>query len=582
RRQAVRRYPSVVPLDPSSDAVAMAAAERRGAVAARIARMRPGHPAPPCSEPILLAARVARPAFAAVCALRHRNRRDARRHGLRYGMRPSPPSRIFPMTRIAFIGGGNMARSLIGGLLATGHAAADIRVADPLAETRERLGRDFGVATFAENRLAVADADVILLAVKPQAMPKVHGELRHALQGRRPLMISIAAGVRLDQLERWLGALPIVRCMPNTPALIGAGATGLCANGRVSPSQKAQAQHILAAAGLTRWIADETLMDTVTALSGSGPAYFFALVEALEDAAVAQACRATPPARWLRRPASAPAACSLKAAKTPPNCAAASPRRTAPPRPRWKASPPTGCRAGLPAPLPPPPAAARNSPPPWIRNHIRELPPQRLRAAGRTRLRRRRHAVLVARRRRSLPRRLPQPAQPVHLPIHQPGAGADPPRAAELAPPQPRRPAGGVAGDAAEALRAVRADGAAVARRTARLRPAVLPGAGVRLVADEHVRPRPAPAAAAPAERDRRSAAAAAARAVGGGDDRLLAHRGDHWFAAGADSGGGAVAGSRDAVGGGGLTPTLSLLCRSIFPSPPTASSLGERDGVRG
>src|SRR6185312_4968767 len=180
-------------------------------------------------------------------------------------MRPSPPSRIFPMTRIAFIGGGNMARSLIGGLLATGHAAADIRVADPLAETRERLGRDFGVATFAENRLAVADADVILLAVKPQAMPKVHGELRHALQGRRPLMISIAAGVRLDQLERWLGALPIVRCMPNTPALIGA-----------------------AAAGLTRWITDEALMDTVTALSGSGPAYFFALVEALEDAAVAQ------------------------------------------------------------------------------------------------------------------------------------------------------------------------------------------------------------------------------------------------------------------------------------------------------
>jgi pyrroline-5-carboxylate reductase len=192
------------------------------------------------------------------------------------------------MTRIAFIGGGNMARSLIGGLLATGHAAADIRVADPLAETRERLGRDFGVATFAENRLAVADADVILLAVKPQAMPKVQGELRLALQGRRPLMISIAAGVRLDQLERWLGALPIVRCMPNTPALIGAGATGLCANGRVSPAQKAQAQHILAAAGLTRWIADEALMDTVTALSGSGPAYFFALVEALEDAAVAQ------------------------------------------------------------------------------------------------------------------------------------------------------------------------------------------------------------------------------------------------------------------------------------------------------
>ncbi|MDE2280329.1 MAG: pyrroline-5-carboxylate reductase, partial [Xanthomonadaceae bacterium] len=142
--------------------------------------------------------------------------------------------------------------------------------------------------TFAENRLAVTDADVVVLAVKPQAMPKVHAELRLAVQGRRPLLISIAAGVRLEQLERWLGNLPIVRCMPNTPALIGAGATGLCANSRVSPVQKAQAQHIMDAAGLTRWIADESLMDTVTALSGSGPAYFFALVEALEDAAVAQ------------------------------------------------------------------------------------------------------------------------------------------------------------------------------------------------------------------------------------------------------------------------------------------------------
>jgi pyrroline-5-carboxylate reductase len=102
-------------------------------------------------------------------------------------------------------------------------------------------------------------------------------------------VISIAAGVRLDQLERWFGAhLPIVRCMPNTPSLIGAGATGLCANARVSPPQKAQAQHILDAVGVTRWIDEEALMDTVTGLSGSGPAYFFALVEALEDAAVAQ------------------------------------------------------------------------------------------------------------------------------------------------------------------------------------------------------------------------------------------------------------------------------------------------------
>ncbi|MEO8997630.1 MAG: pyrroline-5-carboxylate reductase [Rhodanobacter sp.] len=193
------------------------------------------------------------------------------------------------MTRLAFIGGGNMARSLIGGLLKTGMAAASLSVAEPLAEARHALGREFGVACYAENRLAAADADVILLAVKPQVMPSIHAELQDLLQRNRPLLISIAAGVRLDQLERWFGAgLPIVRCMPNTPALIGAGATGLCANGRVSPSQKAQAQHILDAAGITRWIDDEALMDTVTALSGSGPAYFFAMVEALEAAAVTQ------------------------------------------------------------------------------------------------------------------------------------------------------------------------------------------------------------------------------------------------------------------------------------------------------
>ncbi len=130
---------------------------------------------------------------------------------------------------------------------------------------------------------------MILLAVKPQVMPSIHADLCDLLQRHRPLLISIAAGVRLDQLERWFGSgLPIVRCMPNTPALIGVGATGLCANHRVSPAQKARAQHILDAAGITRWINDEALMDTVTALSGSGPAYFFALVEALEAAAVAQ------------------------------------------------------------------------------------------------------------------------------------------------------------------------------------------------------------------------------------------------------------------------------------------------------
>ncbi|MHA6204458.1 pyrroline-5-carboxylate reductase [Dyella soli] len=193
------------------------------------------------------------------------------------------------MARIAFIGGGNMARSLIGGLLKTGVAASTLTVAEPRADARQELGREFGVACYAENRLAAADADVLVLAVKPQIMPAIHTELLDILPRRRPLLISVAAGVRIDQIERWFGhALPIVRCMPNTPALIGAGASGLCANRRVSPEQRALAQHIMGAVGLTQWIDDESLMDTVTAIAGSSPAYFFALVEALEDAAFAQ------------------------------------------------------------------------------------------------------------------------------------------------------------------------------------------------------------------------------------------------------------------------------------------------------
>ncbi|MEO9078241.1 MAG: pyrroline-5-carboxylate reductase [Rhodanobacter sp.] len=193
------------------------------------------------------------------------------------------------MTRLAFIGGGNMARSLIGGLLKTGVVPATINVAEPQPEARQRLHQGFGVTCHADNRQAVTEAEVIVLAVKPQIMPAIHAELHDTLQRNQPLLISIAAGVRLNQLERWFGSnLPIVRCMPNTPALIGAGATGLCANSHASATHKEQAEHILGSAGMTRWIDDEALMDTVTAISGSAPAYFFAMVEALEEAAVAQ------------------------------------------------------------------------------------------------------------------------------------------------------------------------------------------------------------------------------------------------------------------------------------------------------
>jgi pyrroline-5-carboxylate reductase len=191
--------------------------------------------------------------------------------------------------RIAFIGGGNMARSLIGGLIRNGASAQNVAVAEPNAELLDALMRDFHVATHASNEQASNAADVVVLAVKPQVMKTVCAGLHAIVQARKPLIITIAAGIRIDQLERWLGpGIPIVRCMPNTPVLIGAGATGLCANAHANATQRGLAQRILGAAGLTAWIDDEALMDTVTALSGSGPAYFCLLVQALEDAAVGQ------------------------------------------------------------------------------------------------------------------------------------------------------------------------------------------------------------------------------------------------------------------------------------------------------
>ncbi|MBS0570489.1 MAG: pyrroline-5-carboxylate reductase [Proteobacteria bacterium] len=202
-------------------------------------------------------------------------------------MHPTSSSRAG--TRTAFIGGGNMARSLIGGLIRNGAPANSIAVSEPNADLRAALARDFSIAPHADNAAAAQAADVLVLAVKPQVMKTVCAGLRAIAQASKPLIVSIAAGIRIDQLDTWLGGnLPIVRCMPNTPALIGAGAAGLCANATCTTPQRALAQDILSAAGLAVWIAGEKQMDTVTAISGSGPAYFFLLVEALEKAAVAQ------------------------------------------------------------------------------------------------------------------------------------------------------------------------------------------------------------------------------------------------------------------------------------------------------
>ncbi|MBE2293816.1 MAG: pyrroline-5-carboxylate reductase [Phycisphaerales bacterium] len=188
---------------------------------------------------------------------------------------------------IGFIGGGNMARSLIGGLLANGGDSDHIWVAEPDAGQRELLRGRFGVHTSADNRETAARSKVIVLAVKPQVLCPVAQDLAEIVQAHQPLMISIAAGVREPDIRRWLGGeAAIVRTMPNTPALVGSGATALFANAQVNDEQRQLAESIMRSVGLTVWVTQERMLDAVTALSGSGPAYFFLLMEALEKIGV--------------------------------------------------------------------------------------------------------------------------------------------------------------------------------------------------------------------------------------------------------------------------------------------------------
>jgi pyrroline-5-carboxylate reductase len=190
---------------------------------------------------------------------------------------------------LAFIGGGNMARSLIGGLIARGRPPASIHVSEPGVDLRETLARDFGVAAHAENLNAAGAAETWIFAVKPQVLKGVCQDLAATAQASKPLVISTAAGITSPQLEQWLGGnLAVVRTMPNTPALLGAGATGLYANTRATSGQRDLAENLMQAVGITAWIEDEALMDAVTALSGSGPAYVFLLAEAMKTAGRAQ------------------------------------------------------------------------------------------------------------------------------------------------------------------------------------------------------------------------------------------------------------------------------------------------------
>ena len=188
-------------------------------------------------------------------------------------------------SRITFIGAGNMATSLISGLIANGYPADHIIAAEPDADKLKQLQQAFNIHISTDNNQASVDSDVVVLAVKPQIMQSVCRDIASTVHNIKPLIISIAAGIRSTDINRWLGNdSALVRCMPNTPSLLQAGATGLYANAKVSPQQRNEAENILSSAGMTLWVNDEALLDAVTAVSGSGPAYFFLFIEAMQKA----------------------------------------------------------------------------------------------------------------------------------------------------------------------------------------------------------------------------------------------------------------------------------------------------------
>ncbi|MBK1648701.1 pyrroline-5-carboxylate reductase [Rhabdochromatium marinum] len=196
-------------------------------------------------------------------------------------------------TTVTFIGGGNMARSLIAGLIADDHEPTAIRVAEPDATKCQQLTSHFGVTASADTSAMVAEARVLVLCVKPQMAPDVCRALAAQLPAAAPLVISVMAGVTAASLEAWLGRpVPLVRAMPNTPALVQSGAIGLYANAQASAEQRNLAEEILRAGGVTQWVDSEAAIDAVTALSGSGPAYFLLLMEAMERAGIQQGLEA--------------------------------------------------------------------------------------------------------------------------------------------------------------------------------------------------------------------------------------------------------------------------------------------------
>ncbi|PXX88949.1 pyrroline-5-carboxylate reductase [Marinobacter vulgaris] len=187
---------------------------------------------------------------------------------------------------ISFIGAGNMASAIIGGMLDSGFQAADIWVSAPDDNHLQSIRKQFGVSVTTDNRYCAEQADMVVLAVKPQVMADVCRDIAPVVQNTRPLMVSIAAGLEAATLDEWLGGgLPLVRVMPNTPSLVGKGAAGLYANDQVKDKQKTMVESVFSSIGSALWVDEESLLHAVTALSGSGPAYFFLMLEALEEAA---------------------------------------------------------------------------------------------------------------------------------------------------------------------------------------------------------------------------------------------------------------------------------------------------------
>ena len=195
-----------------------------------------------------------------------------------------------PSQHIAFIGGGNMASAIIGGLIRQGMTPAQFTVVEPFADTAAKLQHDFGITALPAAGPALAQADLVVWAVKPQVFSEAAAPVMPHTRGA--LHLSVAAGIRTDSIGRWVGTERVVRCMPNTPALVGQGITGLFACPSVTAGDKALVEQVISTTGQYLWVQQESHLDAVTALSGSGPAYVFYFLEAMTEAGVGMGLRA--------------------------------------------------------------------------------------------------------------------------------------------------------------------------------------------------------------------------------------------------------------------------------------------------